>query len=123
MGIMDGINTHIYAALSAAAGRCPPASLLCRMLIGATSKRTTVRDLWYNVSMATGHIVYQERAYLRRNGHRRLDETEWTTTPYRGTGQALVRDMTEIMTSFCARLYGRRSVRNRARRALEAAGD
>lgn len=35
----------------------------------------------------------------------------------------LVRDMTEIMTSFCARLYGRRSARNRARRALEAAGD
>ena len=24
--------------------------------------------------MATAHIVYQERAYLRRNGHRRLDE-------------------------------------------------
>ena len=35
----------------------------------------------------------------------------------------LVRDMTEIMTSFCVRLYGRRSARNRARRALEAAGD
>lgn len=33
----------------------------------------------------------------------------------------LVRDMTEVLTSFCARLYGRRSARNRARRALEAA--
>ena len=33
----------------------------------------------------------------------------------------LVRDMTEILTSMCARLYGRRSAQNRARRALEAA--
>ncbi|MCX4612887.1 MULTISPECIES: IS607 family transposase [Streptomyces] len=33
----------------------------------------------------------------------------------------LVRDMTEILTSFCARLYGRRSAKNRAKKALEAA--
>jgi putative resolvase len=33
----------------------------------------------------------------------------------------LVRDMTEILTSFCARLYGRRSARNRAEKALRAA--
>jgi putative resolvase len=33
----------------------------------------------------------------------------------------LVRDMTEILTSFCARLYGRRSAKNRAERALECA--
>lgn len=33
----------------------------------------------------------------------------------------LVRDMTEVLTSFCARLYGRRSAKNRARRALECA--
>ncbi|MFE1231757.1 IS607 family transposase [Streptomyces sp. NPDC058745] len=33
----------------------------------------------------------------------------------------LVRDMVEVLTSFCARLYGRRSARNRAKKALEAA--
>ena len=33
----------------------------------------------------------------------------------------LVRDMTEILTSLCARLYGRRSAARRAERALEAA--
>jgi putative resolvase len=33
----------------------------------------------------------------------------------------LVRDMVEVLTSFCARLYGRRSARNRARRALRCA--
>lgn len=33
----------------------------------------------------------------------------------------LVRDMVEVLTSFCARLYGRRSAKSRARKALEAA--
>jgi len=32
----------------------------------------------------------------------------------------LVRDVTEVLTSLCARLYGRRSAANRARRALAA---
>lgn len=35
----------------------------------------------------------------------------------------LVRDMTEVLTSFCACLYGRRSARNRAQKALEAAAE
>jgi len=33
----------------------------------------------------------------------------------------LVRDMTEVLTSFCARLYGRRSARSRAIKALNCA--
>ena len=38
----------------------------------------------------------------------------------------LVQDMIEVLTSFCARLYGQRSVRNKAKkalRAIEANGD
>ena len=35
----------------------------------------------------------------------------------------LVRDMTEVLTSFCARLYGRRSARNKADAAIRAAHD
>ena len=35
----------------------------------------------------------------------------------------LVQDMIEVMSSFCARLYGRRSARNRARRAIRACED
>ena len=31
----------------------------------------------------------------------------------------LVQDMIEVLTSFCARLYGRRSAKNRARKAME----
>jgi putative resolvase len=34
----------------------------------------------------------------------------------------LVRDMIEVLPSICARLYGRRGARNRAMRALAAAG-
>ena len=33
----------------------------------------------------------------------------------------LVEDMVDVLTSFCARLYGRRSAKNRARRAMEIA--
>lgn len=32
----------------------------------------------------------------------------------------LVRDVTELLTSLCARLYGRRSAANRAQKAIEA---
>lgn len=35
----------------------------------------------------------------------------------------LVRDMTEVLTSFCARLYGRRAAKYRAEKALEAMRD
>jgi putative resolvase len=34
----------------------------------------------------------------------------------------LVQDMIEVLTSFCARLYGRRSAKNKAKKALEAMG-
>ena len=42
-----------------------------------------------------------------------LDDTE--------VDDDLVRDMVEVLTSFCARLHGRRSARNRALRAMECA--
>jgi putative resolvase len=32
----------------------------------------------------------------------------------------LVQDMIEVLTSFCARLYGRRSAKNKAKKALRA---
>lgn len=32
----------------------------------------------------------------------------------------LVQDMIDVLTSFCARLYGRRAAKNRAKRAIEA---
>jgi len=38
-----------------------------------------------------------------------------------GVDDDLVRDVTEILTSLCARLYGRRAAADRARRAVQAA--
>lgn len=38
-----------------------------------------------------------------------------------GLDDDLVRDMTEVLTSFCARLYGSRAAANKAKAALEAA--
>jgi predicted site-specific integrase-resolvase len=35
----------------------------------------------------------------------------------------IVQDMTDVMTSFCARLYGKRGAANRAKRALKAADE
>ncbi|MCX5375117.1 IS607 family transposase [Streptomyces sp. NBC_00091] len=37
------------------------------------------------------------------------------------TADGLVRDITEVLTSMCARLYGRRSAKNRAARAIAVA--
>jgi predicted site-specific integrase-resolvase len=39
------------------------------------------------------------------------------------TKDDLVPDMIEVRTSFCARLYGRRSARHRAERAVRCAAD
>lgn len=43
-------------------------------------------------------------------------------TEARKVNDDLVRDMTGVLTSFCARLYGRRSAARRARQALICAG-
>ena len=32
----------------------------------------------------------------------------------------LVQDMIDVLTSFCARLYGRRSAKNKAKKAIES---
>jgi len=76
-----------------------------------------------------GGIVVEHRDRLARFGseyleaalaasHRRLCVVE--------KGEAkddLVQDMIDVLTSFCARLYGRRSAKNRAARALKAASE
>ena len=54
-------------------------------------------------------------AALRAHGRRAVVTDPGETT------DDLVRDMVDVVTAFCARLYGRRSARNRARRALTAA--
>ncbi len=59
-------------------------------------------------------VEYLEAA-LRAQGRRVVVTDPGETT------DDLVRDMVDVLTAFCARVYGRRSARNRARRALTAA--
>ena len=75
-----------------------------------------------------GWIVVEHRDRLARFGFEMVD----SLLRARGGGVVvikdrevdddLVRDMTEVLTSMCARLYGRRSAKARACRALKAAG-
>jgi predicted site-specific integrase-resolvase len=58
---------------------------------------------------------HDQKADLAAHGRRLvvLEDSEVTDD--------LVRDMIEVLTSFCARLYGRRSARNRALKAVGCA--
>ncbi len=76
-----------------------------------------------------GVIVVEHRDRLMRFGY------EYLEAALAGQGRRImvmdesevkediVRDMTEVLTSFCARLYGKRSAANRARRAIKAIED
>ncbi|MBT2391699.1 IS607 family transposase [Streptomyces sp. ISL-1] len=94
---------------------------------GMNGSRAKVRRLLADPSVTTVVVEHKDRlgrmnvelveAALAAHGRRLviLDEGEFEDD--------LVRDMTEVLTSFCARLYGRRSARNRAQKALEAAAE
>jgi putative resolvase len=92
---------------------------------GMNGSRAKVRRLLADPTAAV--VVVEHRDRLGRmntelveaalSAHNRrlvvLDDSEVTDD--------LVRDMVEVLTSFCARLYGRRSARNRALKALGCA--
>jgi len=71
-------------------------------------------------------IVVEHRDRLARFGTEHLDaalaaDGRRIVVDDGETTDDLVRDMIEVLTSMCARLYGRRGARNRAMRALTAA--
>jgi putative resolvase len=92
---------------------------------GMNGGRTKAKRLLADPKVATVVVEHKDRlgrmnvelveAALSASGRRLvvLDEGE--------VEDDLVQDMVEVLTSFCARLYGRRSAKNRARKALEAA--
>jgi putative resolvase len=71
--------------------------------------------------------VVEHRARLARFGVEHLDAAlsaqgrRIVVADDDETANDLVRDIIEVLTSMCARLYGRRGARNRAMRALAAA--
>ena len=71
-------------------------------------------------------IVVEHRDRLARFGVEHLEAALAATgrrivvVEQAETTDDLVRDMVEVLTSMCARLYGRRGARNRAMRAITA---
>lgn len=94
---------------------------------GLNGKRPKLIKLLGDATLGTIVVEHRDRlsrfgfefieASLAAQGRRIevLNQTEVTDD--------LVRDMLEVLTSFCARLYGRRGARNKARAAVEAARD
>lgn len=92
---------------------------------GVSGARSKVKRLLADPAVTTVVVEHKDRlgrmnvelveAALSAHGRRLvvLEEGE--------VDDDLVRDMVEVLTSFCACLYGRRSAKNRARKALEAA--
>ncbi|MCA1680137.1 MAG: IS607 family transposase [Thermoleophilaceae bacterium] len=94
---------------------------------GLNGSRGKLKRLLADPALGTVVVEHRERlarfgveyveAALRAQGRRLVVVEE------REVDDDLVRDITEVLTSMCARLYGRRSARRRAERALRAAGE
>ena len=93
---------------------------------GLNGKRPKLRRILADPS--AGVIVVEHRDRLARFGLEHLEAAlaahgrRIVVTDPGETADDLVRDMIEVLTSMCARLYGRRGARNRAVRAVSAAG-
>ena len=73
-----------------------------------------------------GFVLVEHRERLARFGFEMVDALlrarggGVTVLEEKEVDDDLVRDMTEVLTSFCARLYGRRSAKRRAEKAMQA---
>ena len=92
---------------------------------GLNGKRPKLRRVLSDPSATV--IVVEHRDRLARFGVEHLDAAlaahgrRVVVADPGETTDDLVRDMIEVLTSMCARLYGRRGARNRAMRAMTAA--
>ena len=92
---------------------------------GMNGRRRKLARLLADATVAT--IVVEHRDRLARFGVENLEaalSAQGRRVMVADPGETdddLVRDMTEVLTSFCARLYGRRGARNRAEKALNCA--
>lgn len=91
---------------------------------GVNDKRRTLNHLLADPTVVTIIVEHRDRlarvnvglieSALEASGRRLIvvDDTD--------LDDDLARDVTEVLTLFCARLYGRKSAKQRAQRALEA---
>jgi putative resolvase len=99
--------------------------VVCEVGSGVNGKRPRLRRLLAEPQVTT--IVVEHRDRLARFGVEQLQAAlsaqgrKLVVVDPGETDDDLVRDMIDVVTSFCARLYGRRGARNRAMRALTCA--
>ena len=93
---------------------------------GLNGKRAKLRRVLSDPSASV--VIVEHRDRLARFGTEHLEAAlaahgrKVVVADPGETSDDLVRDMIEVLTSMCARLYGRRGARNRAVRAVTAAG-
>jgi len=93
---------------------------------GLNGRRPKLIKLLANPKIQT--IVVEHRERLMRFGAEYVEaaltaqERKLLVMESSEVNDDLVQDMIEVLTSFCARLYGRRSARHKAKKALHALG-
>ena len=101
------------------------AEVVCEVGSGMNGRRPKLRRVLSDPSVTVIVVEYRDR--LARFGTEQLDAAlaaagrRVLVADPGETSDDLVRDMIEVLTSMCARLYGRRGARNRAMRAVTAA--
>ena len=141
VGVCGG--TAVYARVSSADQKADLDRQVARVTAWATTQQIPVDKVVTEVGSAlSGHrrtflallrdpsvtrIVVEHRDRLCRFGSECVQAAlaaqgrELVVVDTAEVDEDLVRDMTEILTSMCARLDGKRAAQNRARRALAAA--
>src|ERR671937_119968 len=109
----------------AATAKAPVVRVEAEVASGMTGRRVKLRRLLADPAVTTVVVTHRDRlarmnaelveAALSAHGRRLVVLDDGEVTDDR------IRDMVEVLTSFCARLYGRRSARNRALKALRCA--
>ncbi|HEU0190960.1 MAG TPA: IS607 family transposase [Mycobacterium sp.] len=136
-------RTTVYARVSSADQKADLDRRVARVSEGATERQMPIDEVVTEVGSAlNGHrrkflallrdqsvqrIVVEHRDRFCRFGSEYVQAAlaaqgrELVVVDTGEVDDDLVRDMTEILTSMCARLYGRRAAANRAKRAVAAA--
>jgi predicted site-specific integrase-resolvase len=135
--------TAVYARVSSADQKLDLDRQVARVTAWATAQQISVDKVVTEVGSAlNGHrrkflgllrdrsvqrIVVEHRDRFCRFGSEYVEAAlaaqgrELVVVDVAEVDDDLVRDMTEILTSMCARLYGKRAAANRAKRAMTAA--
>jgi putative resolvase len=121
------LDRHLARLVEHATGAgLAPTRVVSEVGSGLSGRRTKLLGLLRDPGVGT--IVVERRDRLARFGVEYLEAAldaqgrRLVVVEDAEVADDLVRDMVEVLTSFCARLYGLRSAKRRAGLAVEAAG-